>query len=37
MNFQDMPELENGYPGVIALSLTVIIGCIVIFKKKKIL
>lgn len=37
MNFQNMPELERGYPGVIALSLIVIIICIIIFKKKKIL
>lgn len=37
MNFHNMPELERGYPGVIVLSLIVIIVCIVIFKKKKIL
>ncbi len=37
MNFRNMPELENGYPGVIILSLVVIAGCIFIFKKKKIL
>ena len=37
MNFKDMPELQNGYPGVIVLSLIVIIVCILIFKKKKIL
>lgn len=37
MNFKNMPELENGYPGVIILSLVVIAGCIFIFKKKKIL
>lgn len=37
MNFRDMPELKNGYPGVILLSIVVIIVCIVIFKKKKIL
>ena len=37
MNFKNMPELENGYPGVIVLSLVVIAGCIFIFKKKKIL
>lgn len=37
MNFENMPELENGYPGVIALSLIVIFIIIYIFKKKKIL
>ncbi|NCB93526.1 MAG: cobalt transporter [Clostridia bacterium] len=37
MNFQNMPELEKGYPGVILLSLIVIIVCILIFKKKKII
>ena len=37
MNFKNMPELENGYPGVVFLSLVVIAGCIFIFKKKKIL
>ena len=37
MNFQNMPELEHGYPGVIVLSLVVIIVCIIIFKIKKIL
>lgn len=37
MNFRDMPELENGYPGVIILSLIVIAVCIVVFKIKKIL
>ena len=37
MNFRNMPELENGYPGIIILSLVVIAGCIFIFKKKKIL
>lgn len=36
MNFQNMPELKNGYPGVILLSLIVVILCIYIFKKKKI-
>ena len=36
MNFQNMPELQNGYPGVIVLSLIVVILCIYIFKKKKI-
>ena len=37
MNFRDMPELDNGYPGVILLSMAVIAFCIFIFKKKKIL
>ncbi len=37
MNFKDMPELENGYPFIIILSISVIILCIIIFKKKKIL
>lgn len=36
MNFQNMPELENGYPGVIILSILVIVVCIIIFKIKKI-
>ena len=37
MNFKNMPELENGYPGVIALSIIIVAVCIIIFKKKKIL
>lgn len=37
MNFQNMPELEHGYPGVILLSLIVVAVCIIFFKKKKIL
>ena len=37
MNFENMPELESGYPGVILLSLAVILLCILIFKKKKML
>lgn len=37
MNFRNMPELEHGYPVVIALCILVIIICIIIFKKKKIL
>lgn len=36
MNFQNMPELESGYPGVILLSIIVVITCILIFKIKKI-
>lgn len=37
MNFQNMPELAKGYPGVIILSLAVIAGIIFIFKKRHIL
>lgn len=37
MNFENMPELANGYPGVIGLSLIVVVICILFFKKKKIL
>lgn len=33
MNFQNMPELQNGYPGVIILSVVVIAACIIVFKK----
>lgn len=36
MNFQNMPELEDGYPGVIGLSLVIILVIILIFKKRKI-
>lgn len=36
MNFQNMPELENGYPGVIVLSLLVAIVSVIVFKIKKI-
>ena len=37
MNFQNMPELQNGYPNVIGLSFIVIVVIILIFKKRKIL
>lgn len=39
MNFVNMPELASpyGYPAVIAVSVAVVILCIVIFKKKKLL
>ena len=37
MNFKDMPGLEDGFPFVVVLSVVVIVGCIVIFKKKNIL
>lgn len=36
MNFQNMPELAKGYPGVIVLSIVIIIVCVIIFKIKKI-
>ena len=37
MNFHNMPELKHGYPGVIILSVVVMITCIIIFKRKKML
>ena len=37
MNFSNMPELESGYPFVIALSLCVIVITLIIFRKKKLL
>lgn len=37
MNFENMPELENGYPLIIALSIAVVIICIIFFKRKKML
>lgn len=39
MNFENMPELKSiyGYPAVIVLSCIVVIGLIVLFKKKKFL
>ncbi|MDD3360637.1 MAG: CorA family divalent cation transporter [Hespellia sp.] len=36
MNFKNMPELNRGYPGVIMLSVLVLVVCIILFKKKKI-
>lgn len=36
MNFKNMPELDKGYPGVIVLSLIVVLICIAMFRKKKI-
>lgn len=36
MNFQDMPELQHGYPFVIGFSLLVIVGVIYLFKRRKI-
>ena len=35
MNFQNMPELEHGYPGIILFSIAVVVTIILIFKKKK--
>ena len=37
MNFQNMPELAHGYPYVVVISVLVVIVCIWIFKKKKII
>nr|WP_308000014.1 CorA family divalent cation transporter [uncultured Merdimonas sp.] len=37
MNFENMPELHKGYPGVIILSLIVVTVCILFFKKKDML
>ncbi|MCD8083147.1 MAG: cobalt transporter [Clostridiales bacterium] len=37
MNFENMPELESGYPVIILISVTVVLICLLIFKKKKIL
>ncbi len=39
MNFADMPELTSphGYPAVIAVSISVVLICIFVFKKKKLL
>ena len=39
MNFTNMPELkwQYGYPAVIALSAAVVVACIILFKKKKLL
>lgn len=35
MNFENMPELENGYPWIILLSIVIVVVCVIIFKKKK--
>ena len=37
MNFQNMPELssKHGYPGVIVLSMVIVITCLLVFRKKK--
>ena len=37
MNFENMPELKEGYPVIILLSFAVVVICLLIFKKKKIL
>lgn len=37
MNFQNMPELKDGYPYIIMLSIAVVVICIAVFKKKKML
>lgn len=37
MNFENMPELKNGYPHVIALSMIVVGIIILVFKKRKII
>lgn len=37
MNFENMPELERGYPYVAGISALVVVICIWIFKKKKII
>lgn len=37
MNFENMPELEKGYPYIILLSVAVVIICVIIFKRKKML
>ncbi|MCD8367851.1 MAG: cobalt transporter [Clostridiales bacterium] len=37
MNFENMPELETGYPVIILVSVVVVVTCLLVFKKKKIL
>ena len=39
MNFENMPELKSvyGYPAIIVLSGIIVVGLIVLFKKKKFL
>ena len=37
MNFENMPELKNGYPFIIAVSILVIAFTFLIFKRKKLL
>lgn len=35
MNFQNMPELQNGYPWVVIACLAIVALCIILFKKRK--
>ncbi|QUN14130.1 hypothetical protein KEC48_06370 [Clostridium sp. C1] len=39
MNFENMPELKSvyGYPAIIVLSGIIVVGLIILFKKKKFL
>ncbi|MCD8335520.1 MAG: cobalt transporter [Clostridiales bacterium] len=37
MNFENMPELKTGYPIIILVSIVVVLSCLLLFKKKKIL
>lgn len=37
MNFNNMPELNGGYPVIIVVSILVVLGCLLIFKKKHLL
>ncbi|MGN0513506.1 MAG: CorA family divalent cation transporter [Lachnospiraceae bacterium] len=37
MNFENMPELAQGYPFVIVLSIMVVVVIIIVFKKRKLL
>jgi Mg2+ and Co2+ transporters len=37
MNFENMPELHSGYPYVVMISVLVVLVCIWIFKRKKII
>ena len=37
MNFQNMPELEKGYPFVILLAVSVVVVTLIFFKRKKLL
>lgn len=36
MNFEDMPELQGGYPGVILFSLLVVAGIVLVCKRRNI-
>ncbi|MCC8065978.1 MAG: cobalt transporter [Clostridiales bacterium] len=37
MNFENMPELKEGYPVIIMVSLVVVLICLLVFKRRKIL